>query len=144
MPTQPSRADARGFTLIELMVVVAIVGILTALAYPSYVEQVARTKRGDAQAALLEAQQWLERQYTLNSAYHKNADGSTRASSDLPAIRAATAKYYALSFSGTPTASAYTLQMVPYGAMASDKCGTFTLTNANVQGAALSTGCWDS
>ena len=70
----------RGFTLIELMVTVAIVAVIAAVALPAYTEQVARTRRGDAQAALLSTAQWLERQYTLNSAYNKNGDGTTRAS----------------------------------------------------------------
>ena len=54
----------QGFTLIELMIVVAIVGILSAIAYPSYAEYVRRGHRADARAGLLQAQQWLERAST--------------------------------------------------------------------------------
>lgn len=58
-----------GFTLIELMITVAIVGILVAIAYPSYMEYVRSAKRGDAQADLVELSQWMERQFTVNGLY---------------------------------------------------------------------------
>jgi type IV pilus assembly protein PilE len=140
-----------GFTLIELMIVVAIIGILTAIAYPSYVEQVARSRRGDAQAALLDSAQWLERQYTISNAYNKKADGTTLDDSALPALKAKTAQSYTLSFgtktaAAAPSATAFTLRMVPKGPMASDKCGTFTLTGTGVKdvsGAAGIASCWD-
>ena len=59
----------KGFTLIELMVVVAVVGILSAIAYPSYAEYIRRGHRADARAGLLQAQQWLERAATATGAY---------------------------------------------------------------------------
>ena len=55
----------KGFTLIEVMIVVAIIGILSAIAYPSYTEYIARGHRADARAGLLQAQQWLERAATV-------------------------------------------------------------------------------
>ena len=59
----------KGFTLIELMIVVAVVGILTAVAYPSYAEYVRRGHRADAKAGLLQAQQWMERAATATGEY---------------------------------------------------------------------------
>jgi prepilin-type N-terminal cleavage/methylation domain-containing protein len=59
----------QGFTLIELMIVVAIVGILSAIAYPSYTEYMRRGHRADARAGLLQAQQWLERAATATGVY---------------------------------------------------------------------------
>lgn len=62
--TKPSPRP-RGFTLVELMIVVAIVAILAGIAYPSYVDHVRRARLTDAQMVLLEAAQWMERMYTL-------------------------------------------------------------------------------
>ncbi len=56
----------KGFTLIEVMIVVAIIGILSAIAYPSYTEYIARGHRADARAGLLQAQQWLERPCSID------------------------------------------------------------------------------
>ena len=64
-----SRARARGFTLIELMVVVAIIGILAAVAYPSYMDSVRKGRRGQAKADLLELAQLAERYRTVNNTY---------------------------------------------------------------------------
>ncbi len=58
-----------GFTLVELMVVVAIVGIIAAIAYPNYLEQVRKARRADAKAALTEAAQKLEALYARNASY---------------------------------------------------------------------------
>ncbi|MDP3168247.1 MAG: type IV pilin protein, partial [Hydrogenophaga sp.] len=63
-----ARRDS-GFTLIELMIVVAIIGILSAVAYPSYTEYIRRGARSEATAALLETQQFMERYYGANNRY---------------------------------------------------------------------------
>ncbi len=71
---RPSRSAAlsrasSGFTLVELMVVVLLVAILAAIAYPSYREQVRKARRADAQAVLMQAAQFMERYYTENGTY---------------------------------------------------------------------------
>ena len=71
----PSKSE-RGFTLIEILIVVAIVGVLAAIAYPSYTEQLAKGKRSQAKAQLLAAQQWMERFYSENYRYDINSAGT--------------------------------------------------------------------
>jgi type IV pilus assembly protein PilE len=133
-----------GFTLIELMIVVVVIGILAAIAYPSYQEHVRKARRADAQTALLELAQFMERHYTANGKYLTSANAApTLPFSEAP--KDGTGKYYDLSFASAPTASSYTLRAVPKGAMASDSCGTLTLSNTGAKGqatgASLAT-CW--
>jgi type IV pilus assembly protein PilE len=137
------RNKNKGFTLIELMVVVAVVAILSAVAYPSYTEYVARGHRADARAGLLQAQQWLERAATATGTYPTSLPSSLTWSTD-------TSKRYTIGFKGTPTTTAYTLLATRKspGPQASDKCGDFTLSNTGVRGADNATesnvlaNCW--
>jgi prepilin-type N-terminal cleavage/methylation domain-containing protein len=95
----------RGFTLIELMITVAIVGILAAVAYPSYREYVAKSRRAEAQALLMQSSQWMERFYAENFSYSANTAGV--------AVTDATmfpARYSQSPASGT---AAYTITVVP-------------------------------
>ena len=70
------RQTQRGFTLIEVMIVVAIVGILSAIAYPSYQEYVAKSRRATLVGLLQQGQQWMERFYTENYRYDQNSTGT--------------------------------------------------------------------
>ncbi|MCC4620365.1 type IV pilin protein, partial [Xanthomonas cassavae CFBP 4642] len=63
------RAAGNGFTLIELMIVVAVVGILAAVAYPSYAEHIRKSRRAQAKADLVEYAQMAERSHTTNNTY---------------------------------------------------------------------------
>ncbi|WP_312960342.1 type IV pilin protein [Stutzerimonas nitrititolerans] len=141
-PTQKSSA---GFTLIEVMIVVAIIGILAAVAYPSYQEHVRKAKRADAQTALMELSQFMERHYTSNGRYLK-ADGNAP---DLPfdaAPKDGGNKSYDLAFAkNSPTANSYVLEATPTGSMANDSCGTLTLSNTGAKGqkaGATLAECW--
>jgi type IV pilus assembly protein PilE len=149
--TPPTNSrTSRGFTLIELMIVVAIVAILAAVAYPTYRDSVERARRADAKSVLMEAAQWIERQYTLSNAYNKLGDGSVLNTAALPAqLREApkdgASKYYDIQFAANPTTTAYTLQAVPKNSMTGDKCGTLTLTEAGTKSATGTAGadwCW--
>ena len=133
----------RGFTLIELMITVAIVGILGAIAYPSYTEYVRRGHRADARMGLLQAQQWLERAATATGTYPTTLPDSLTWASDAT-------KRYTIGFKSGNTASTYTLIATrkPSGAQKDDRCGNFTLSNTGVrsaEGYASSTSaaeCW--
>lgn len=126
---QSQRAQ-RGFTLIEVMIVVVIVGILSAIAYPSYAEYVARGHRADARAGLLQAQQWLERAATATGVYPTALPANLTWAAD-------STKRYTIGFAAGNTNSAFTLVATRKvgGGQAKDKCGDFTLTNTGVRGA---------
>lgn len=133
-------ARQRGFTLLELMIVVAIVAILAAIAYASYADQVMRSRRAAAATCLQQAAQFMERYYTTNLTY-ANATAPTCDSEVL-------AHYSAPAFVGTPAGKTYTLQIVPSGAQASrdTKCHTLSINQQGVRtksGTATSvTDCW--
>jgi len=135
---------SKGFTLIELMIVVAIVAILAAIAYPSYQESVRKSRRAEAGAVLLEGAQFMERFFTVNSRYNTTRAGDAVA---LPAALTHSPKdggtaRYNISISAV-TASSFTLQAVPVAADAN--CGTLSVTQAGVKGATGTLGadgCW--
>ncbi|MEE4373510.1 type IV pilin protein [Pseudomonas alliivorans] len=111
------RATTRGFTLIELMIVVAIVGILAAVAYPSYTEYVRRTHRAEIASLLSEQTQALERFYSRSGTY-AGAQGLSQGNT-----------YYGIV--SVLNASDFTLTATPSGnaMMNSDKCGSFVIKN---------------
>ncbi len=129
----------KGFSLIELMITVAIVGILAAIAYPSYVEHVNRSRREDAKATLLELAQWMERSYMLNLKYNQDSQGNlinlAQANTWLQTQiqNANISTYYTFAFNNI-AGNAFTLSATPQGAQANDKCGTLTLNNLGQTG----------
>jgi type IV pilus assembly protein PilE len=115
------KISVNGFTLIELMVTVAIVGILSAIAYPSYQNSVRQSWRSNAASCLVELAQGMERRYTANSSYV----GATLPNNGCNTAEMGTR--YTIGFNGTPTATAFTLQAAPTGSQTGDACGTFTV-----------------
>jgi type IV pilus assembly protein PilE len=140
-----TRYRQRGFTLIELMITVAVVGILAAIAYPSYAEYVARGSRSQATADLMAAQQWMERFYTENYRYDRNAANTANTSGTTGLV----AQVFVQTPSGgsarynvrldAADANSYTLRATRTGSMASDKCGDFTINHLGSRSIAAGT-----
>ncbi len=119
-----------GFTLIELMIVVAIIGILAAIAIPMYSDYVTRSRRADGQAKLMQVAQDLERCYTQYSAYN-HASCSVLASGAVMAEQG----FYEIT-ADMPNGSTFTLSATPQLEQADDTdCETLTLTHLGEQSA---------
>jgi type IV pilus assembly protein PilE len=128
----------RGFTLMELMITVAIIGILLAVAVPSYQEYLRRANRADAKALLMEASQFMERFYTTNNTYvtppnPAATDMPDNAFKVSPKGKTGIDVKYDLTFTAAPTATAYVIQAVPANSQGADKCGTLTISNTGAQ-----------
>ncbi|EKE18132.1 MAG: type 4 fimbrial biogenesis transmembrane protein [uncultured bacterium] len=128
-----------GFTLIELMIVVAIIGILASIAYPSYSEYVRRARRSDAQGHLMSLAQMNQRLFLDTRAYAAD----TAALVALMATPASVSTYYTISTTPVvgPPAS-FTISAAPSGTQASDSCGTLTITNSGAKTSSAGTNCW--
>ncbi|NMG14650.1 Minor pilin, type IV [Aromatoleum bremense] len=112
---------AEGFTLIELMIVVAVVGILAAIAYPSYQEFVRKARRADGKEALVRVQIEQEKWRTNNTTYTSNLVD------DLGLDDESAEKHYTLAISGT-SGTGYTVTATAVGAQADDTdCATIVL-----------------
>lgn len=115
------RRSNRGFTLIEIMIVIAIIGIVITIGYPSLTEYVKKGRRTEVAGLLSEQAQILERFYSMKNVY-TDATGLS-AGNDFYTI--------------TPTLTDQTFLLTATrkagSTMASDKCGDFTLTNTGVR-----------
>lgn len=106
----------RGFTLIELMIVVAVIAILAAIAYPSFIEQVRKARRSDAKQSLFNVAAQLETYYQDNKGYNDPVTGATGDMRDLGYSNPtfiSSEKYYEIRFLGTPSRTAFTIRAVP-------------------------------
>lgn len=144
----------KGFTLIELMIVIAVLAIIATIALPSFLGQIQKARRSDAKQALFDVAAKLEQYYQDNKGY------PTVANMDLlyPDVNATTFTslegYYTIGFNGVPTATTYSIQAVPAGAQVAETgcgagdscCGTFQLNHLGektVTGATLPADrCW--
>ena len=142
-----SSVDQHGFTLIELLVAVTIVGILAAVAVPAYQSYVAQGNRAEAKGILLEASQFMERNYTTANRYDQDSAGNATALppalTTSPKLGNGSAKYNITAAYGAAPAQTFTLSATPTGTMTGDSCGTLTLDNTGKQGAGGTVpDCW--
>ncbi len=119
-----------GFTLLELMIVVTIIGILASIAYPAYQDSVRKARRAEAKSALVEAANSMERYYTQNGSYTGAVAGTTF-SSTVPTNGQGTI-FYNLTLASTTTT--FTITATPTAAQSDPQCANLSLTQTNAKG----------
>lgn len=118
---------AHGFTLIEVMVVVVVIGILASIAYPSYQDSVRKSRRAAAKADLSQLAQFMERVYTENNSYQPGGSNPTLPFTESPSDSAS--KYYDIAISAS-TATSFTLTATPKGSHTGDGVLSLSSTGA--------------
>lgn len=134
---------ASGFTLIEMLIVLAMIGILSAIAYPSYTDYLRRSHRSEARAALLQAQLWMERVATATGAYPVTSQPQ-----QAPALlqlqeQLSTARYGIEIISSDGVS--FALLATPRAAQQADACGWLRLDQTgarSAEGGSIAT-CWE-
>ena len=146
-----TRNSQSGFTLIELMIVVVIIGLLAAVGYPAYTDQLAKGKRTEAKAKLAQALQKLERFYTDNNAYTTDLGplfGLAAAAAVYSGANNEATSAYVITAAAGSTGSITTsvsVRATVNGGFVDATCGNYTITNTGVKsisGSGTVAQCW--
>ena len=131
------RKRMRGVTLIELLIVVVVIGILAAVAYPNYQEFAARAKRNEARAALLRLAINQERFYLNNNTF-------TTVLSDVGFAGSMTENgYYEIAVTAANASNFTATATYRHGGSEAGKCLTFTIDGRGVKTSSPDTDCWE-
>ena len=134
--------QARGFSLIELLIVITVVGLLLAVALPSYTRYVLRSHRSSAVTGVLDLASRQARYYTTNNTYTTSMTALGYPADPMP-LTDSSNRYYDLSVASA-TATAFTVRAVPVNAQTKDTCRTYTYTDLGVKSVSSGTlgDCW--
>ena len=135
-----------GFTLTELLIVIAVVAVLVTVAMPGYKEHITKTRRSDGRTALLDLAARMERYYAEHHTYATAIIGSGNASTDVLSSNKSPGGYYTLSII-RQNANTYMIQAAPDAAQAATdtKCGSLRLDQLgqkSITGTETVTSCW--
>lgn len=125
---------AKGFTLIELIITLAVIAILVCIAIPSYEFALVRSRTVAAQGCVMKDAQYMEQYRTIHMSY---------SNAPLPDCDEVGVEHYMIAFVGEPTASGFTIKAQPVGrqAQVERRCGAMTINNVG-QRTALTSDCW--
>ncbi|MES2101200.1 MAG: type IV pilin protein [Pseudomonadota bacterium] len=143
-----SKRDSGGFTLIELMIVVVVVALLAAIALPSFMNSIRKSRRAEAVASISAIEQAQERWRANNTTYAANSVLTTAAPNGLGQPATTENGRYSLALSGNnETGYVVTATAVTTGSQASDtqgstSCATLTVTITNGNGVKAPAACW--
>lgn len=141
-----SKFNHRGFTLIELMITIVILGVIVAIAYPSFIGQIEKARRSDAKQTLFDIAARLEQYYQDNKGYPAGGDMTNLGYG--AATFTSPEGYYTIGFNGTPTATSYSIQAVPVvgkSQVNDTDCLTFRLNSLGIKsitGTSTVDRCW--
>lgn len=140
----PAHSSTRlhGFTLIEVMITMAIIGVLASIALPSYTRYMARAHRAEARIQLLQVAQFMQRFYAANDSYSEDRSATAVINAipdslkQSPGDASSSAAFYNLSIpTNTLSSMSFSLRMEPKvgNKMANDECGTFAIDSTGVK-----------